>query len=184
MGGPDRGVESLYPFLYSATSDVDAVLEQVEFPLEHHAEVMGGFDERQADQARFIGIAVIAAITVFLLLQAAFRSWRLAAMSFSTLPLAVAGGGVAALLTGGTLTLGSIAGLVAVVGFAARAVILLIRRFQKLEHDEGMAFGPELVVRGTRQSMAPTVVAALATAIVLAPIRPHLTVMLLCLSKR
>ncbi len=154
----------------TVAQDVDAVLEQVEFPLEHHAEVMGGFDERQADQARFIGIAVIAAITVFLLLQAAFRSWRLAAMSFSTLPLAVAGGGVAALLTGGTLTLGSIAGLVAVVGFAARAVILLIRRFQKLEHDEGMAFGPELVVRGTRQSMAPTVVAALAAALVLAPI--------------
>ena len=150
--------------------DVDAVLEQVEFPLEHHAEVMGGFEERRADQARFIGVAVIAAIAVFLLLQAAFRSWRLAVLSFSTLPLAVAGGAVAALLTGGTLTLGSIAGLVAVIGFAARAVILLIRRYQKLERDEGMAFGAELVVRGTRQSMAPTVVAALAAALVLAPI--------------
>lgn len=29
MGGPDRGVESLYPFLYAETSDVDAVIEQV-----------------------------------------------------------------------------------------------------------------------------------------------------------
>jgi D-sedoheptulose 7-phosphate isomerase len=29
MSGPDRGVESLYPFLYAETSDVDAVIEQV-----------------------------------------------------------------------------------------------------------------------------------------------------------
>ena len=103
--------------------DVHAVLEQVDTLLEHHAEVMGGSEERQADQARLVGVAITAAIAVFLLLQAAFRSWRLAALSFSTLPLAIAGGVVAALPTGGTLTLGSIAGLVAVVGFVARAVI-------------------------------------------------------------
>jgi D-sedoheptulose 7-phosphate isomerase len=29
MSGPDSGVESLYPFLYAESSDVDAVLEQV-----------------------------------------------------------------------------------------------------------------------------------------------------------
>ena len=96
--------------------DIDGLLEQVEFPLEHHAELLGGFEERQADQARIIWVAITAAIAVFLLLQAAFRSWRLAILSFCALPLAVAGGVVAALLTGGTVTLGAIAGLVAVLG--------------------------------------------------------------------
>jgi Cu/Ag efflux pump CusA len=154
----------------AVAQDVDALLGQVEFPLEHHAEVMGEFEDRQVDRARIIGVAITAAIAVFLLLQAAFRSWRLAALSMSTLPLALAGGVVAALLSGGTVTLGSIAGLVAVVGFAARAVILLIRRYQELERAEGIAFGVDLVVRGTRQSMVPTLTAALAIAVVLVPI--------------
>jgi Cu/Ag efflux pump CusA len=150
--------------------EIDGLLGQVEFPLEHHAEVLGGYEERQADRTRLIGVAATAVIIIFLLLQAAFRSWRLAILAFSTLPLAIAGGVVAALLTGGTLTLGTVAGLVAVLGIAARAVVLLIRRYQDLEHGEGVAFGPELVVRGTRESMAPTLTAALATAVVLAPI--------------
>jgi Cu/Ag efflux pump CusA len=154
----------------AVTSEIDGLLQRVEFPLEHHAELLGGYEERQADRTRLIGVAVAAVIAIFLLLQAALRSWRLAILSFSTLPLALAGGVVAALLAGGTLTLGSIAGLIAVLGLAARAVVLLIRRYQDLERAEGVSFGPELVVRGTRESLEPTLMAALGTAVVLAPI--------------
>ena len=46
-------------------------------------------------------MAVAALIAIFLLLQAAFRSWRLATLAFLTLPLALVGGVVAALLAGG-----------------------------------------------------------------------------------
>jgi Cu/Ag efflux pump CusA len=150
--------------------EIDGLLEQVDFPLEHHAEIVGSYEELQDIRARLIGVAITALIAVFLLLQAAFRSWRLATLSFLTLPLAAAGSMVAVLLAGGTVTMGTIAGLVGVVGFAARAVVLLIRRYQDLERLDGMPFGPALVVRGTRQSMAPTSISALAIAAVLAPI--------------
>jgi Cu/Ag efflux pump CusA len=149
--------------------EIDGLVKGVGFPLEHHAELLGGYEERLADRTQLIGVTLAAVIAAFLLLQAALRSWRLAILSFATLPLAVAGGLVAALLTGGTVTLGSIAGLIAVVGIAARAVVLLIRRYQDLEGTAGVPFGPELVIRGTRESFAPTLIALLATAIVLAP---------------
>jgi Cu/Ag efflux pump CusA len=154
----------------AVAGEINGRLERVAFPLEHHAEVLGGFQERQGDRTRLIGVAVAAAITIFLLLQAAFRSWRLAILSFLTLPLALAGGVAAALLAGGTLTLGSIAGLIGVFGIATRGVVLLIRRYQDLQRNEGMAHGAELVVRGTRDMVAPTLISALATAAVLAPI--------------
>jgi Cu/Ag efflux pump CusA len=150
--------------------DIDRQLDRVEFPLEHHAALLGGFQEQQTDRTRLVAVAVAAAIAIFLLLQAAFASWRLAAVSFLMLPLALVGGLVAALLTGGALTLGSIAGLVGVLGFTARAVLMLIRHYQRLERTDGMPFGPELVVRGTRDVLAPTLMAALAAAVVLAPI--------------
>jgi Cu/Ag efflux pump CusA len=150
--------------------DIDGRLEQVQFPLEHHATVLGGFEEQQADRTRLLSIGVAAAIAIFLLLQAAFASWRLAAASFVLLPLALVGGVVAALLTAGTLTLGAIAGLIGVLGFAARGVLVLIRHYQRLERTEGVPFGPELVVHGTRDLLAPTLMSGLAAAVVLAPI--------------
>jgi Cu/Ag efflux pump CusA len=154
----------------AVAGEINGLLEQVSFPLEHHAELLGGVEERQGDRIRLIGVAVAAAIAVFLLLQAAFRSWRLAILSFLTLPLALVGGAAAALLAGGMLTPGSIAGLIGVLGIAVRGVVLLIRRYQDLQRNEGMAHGAELVVRGTRDMVAPTLISALATAAVLAPI--------------
>ena len=150
--------------------EIDGVLERVDFPLEHHAALLGGFEERQADRTRLIAVALAGALAIFLLLQAAYVSWRLAVLSFLALPLALVGGLAAALLTGGRLTLGSVAGLVGVLGLAARAVLVLIRHYRRLERTEGMPFGPELVVRGTRDILAPTVMAGLAAALVLAPI--------------
>jgi Cu/Ag efflux pump CusA len=154
----------------AVAGEVDGLIERVEFPLEHHAELLGGYQEQLTGRTNLIGVAVAAVIAIFLLLQAALRSWRLAILSFATLPLALAGGVVAALLAGGTLTVGSIAGLLAVLGIAARAVVLLIRRYHDLERAENMAFGPDLIVRGTREGLAPTLVAMLATALILAPI--------------
>jgi Cu/Ag efflux pump CusA len=149
---------------------VDEIVKGMEFPLEHHAELLGGYEERVAEQTTLIGVGIAVLITIYLLMQAALRSWRLATLAFATLPLGVAGGLVAALLTGGTLTLGSIAGLIAVVGLAARAVVPLIRRYQELERVEGMAFGPELVVRGTGEGMASTMIALLGTAVLFIPV--------------
>jgi Cu/Ag efflux pump CusA len=154
----------------AVAGEAEDLIEGMQFPLEHHAAVLGGFEERQADRTRLLAVAVAAALAIFLLLQASFQSWRLAVLSFLALPLAVVGGVVAALLTGGTLTLGSIAGLLGVLGLAARGVLLLIRHYQRLERTDGVPFGPELVLRGTRDVLAPTLMAVLATVAVLAPI--------------
>lgn len=154
----------------AVASDVSDRLAQVQFPLEHHAELLGGYQEHQADRSQLIALVIAAAIAVFLLLQAAFGSWRLALIAFLALPLALVGGVAAVILTGRTFSLGSIAGLVGVLGIAARTVILLIRRYQRLQQEAGMRFGPDLVVAGTRQAMAPALMSMLAAIVLLAPI--------------
>jgi Cu/Ag efflux pump CusA len=79
------------------------------------------------------------------------------------------GGVVTALATTGTLTLGSVAALIGVLGIAARGVLVLIRHYQRLERT-GTPFGAELVMRGTGDLLAPTLLSGLAAAAVLAPI--------------
>jgi Cu/Ag efflux pump CusA len=149
--------------------DVEAAIAAIDFPLEHHAELLGGFAERGAAQTRVLTVAVAAAIGIFLLLQAAFTSWRLAILSFLTLPMALVGGVFAVLLTGGTITLGSIAGFAGVLAIAARGSVTLIRHYQHLERQEGQRFGSELVLRGTRDRLGPIVTTTLAAAVFFIP---------------
>ncbi|HEX6433817.1 MAG TPA: efflux RND transporter permease subunit [Gemmatimonadales bacterium] len=154
----------------SVLTDVERGLRQVEFPFEYHAAVLGGPSEQGTARTRVISVAAAAAIGIFLLLQAAFGSWRLGVLALVTLPVALVGGVLAGLIGGRTFTLGAVAGLVAIVGIAARNSILLIRRYQRLERREGGIFGPDLVIQGTKELLTPILATAAATAAALVPI--------------
>jgi Cu/Ag efflux pump CusA len=132
--------------------------------------VVGEYAERQANYRRLIGAGIAAAIIIFLLLQAAFQSWRLAAVSFVTLPFALVGGALAAFAVGDVISLGSLVGFLAVLGIAARNGLTLIARYQALEESEGVPFGPELVLRGARERFMPIVLTAATAALALIPL--------------
>ncbi|MGH8895454.1 MAG: efflux RND transporter permease subunit [Egibacteraceae bacterium] len=149
--------------------DIAERVKTITFPLEYRAELMGDYAARQATQQRMVGIIIAAAIGMLVLLQAAFGSWRLALMSFVTVPMALVGGVVAALLGGGVISLGSLVGFFTVLGIATRNGIMLVNHYQHLEQHEGEAFGPGLVLRGTRDRLVPIVMTATATALVLLP---------------
>ena len=83
MSGRDLG---------SVVSDIQAKLAAVQLDRGYHAELLGEYQERQAAQSRLLESAVIAGVLILLLLQASFRSWRLAVLAFLTLPMALVGG--------------------------------------------------------------------------------------------
>jgi Cu/Ag efflux pump CusA len=156
--------------LGAVVADVEDRLAAVDFPLEYHAELLGEYAERQAAQSRLLGFALAALIGIFLLLQAAFGSWRLASLLMVTLPMALVGGVLAALLGGGVLSIGSLVGFVTVLGIAARNGIMLINHYQHLEREEGEPFGPELVLRGARERLSPILMTSLAAGLALLPL--------------
>jgi CzcA family heavy metal efflux pump len=151
----------------AVVNDINRALDQVTFPLEFHAEVLAS--ENQPN-GRLIAIGIAAAIGMFLLLQAAFGAWRRAALAFLTLPVAVAGGVLAALADGGDLSFGSYMGLLAVLGLAARNSILVVSYYRQLEGDNAEGFGSELVLRGARERFAPILTTALAAILVVLPV--------------
>src|SRR5207249_4038244 len=138
--------------------------------VQYRGGLLGEYAERLAAERRVLTLAIAAAIGILLLLQAFFRSWRLAIVFFVTLPMAVVGGVLAVLLSaGGLLSLGSIAGFVAVVGIAIRNATTLVWRYQRLEQHDGATFGPELVGRGTREQSALILMTAVTTALAFLP---------------
>jgi Cu/Ag efflux pump CusA len=156
--------------LGSVVSELNARLASVGFQRGYHAEVLGEYKERQTAQSRLLTSALVAGLLILLLLQTAFRSWRLAVLVFLTLPMALVGGVLAAWLSGGILSLGSLVGFFTVFGIAARNGILLINHYQHLEQVEGMEFGLPLVIRGAKERLAPILMTTLATGLALVPL--------------
>jgi CzcA family heavy metal efflux pump len=156
--------------LGSVVADVDETLAGIDFPLEYHAEVLGEWAERQAAQQRLLLLAGVASFGILLLLLVSFKSWRLAILSFVTLPIALVGGVLAAYFGGGIISLGSLVGFFTVLGIVARNGIMQISHYQHLENHEGETFGPQLVVRGSRERLAPILMTALTTGLALVPL--------------
>jgi CzcA family heavy metal efflux pump len=156
--------------LGSVAADVEAAVEQVEFPLEFHAELVGEYAEREAAQSQLLVAGGVAVVAIFFLLYTSFEKWRLAILTFFTLPWALVGGLLAAYLTSGILSLGSLVGLLTILGIATRNGIMMISHFQHLEEQEGQTFGLALVRRGARERIAPILMTALTTGLALVPL--------------
>lgn len=154
--------------LGSVTREVQGLLRQVTFPLEHHSEILGDFAQQQRDRRRTLSYFLAAAIAIFFLLQACFASWRLASLLFLLLPVAMAGGVLAAALAGDAMSTVALMGLLAVLALAVRGGILQLRHYRDLEREGGI--DAAVVVHGAQQRFGPTVTAAGATGLALAPL--------------
>ena len=156
--------------LASVAEEVQQRLHQVPLPLGYRAVLQGEFVELRAAQRGLSLFAVLAAAVIFLLLQLSFGSWRLATLSFLTLPSALVGGMLAAYVAGGVISLGSLVGFLTVLGIAARNGIMMINHFQHLERYENEAFGLQLVLRGARERLTPILMTTGATGLAILPL--------------
>jgi Cu/Ag efflux pump CusA len=157
--------------LGSVVADVERQLESVEWPLEFRAEMLGEHTERTAATQRLMLFAIGAAILILLLLNTSYRSWRLAWLTFLTLPIALVGGLLAAyLFGGGVISLGSMVGFLTVFGIVARNGIMLISHAQHLEQVEGQEFGPALVLRAAQERLVPITMTVGTTGLALIPL--------------
>ena len=166
----DVGAEVTGADLGAVMKEVNSRLARIDLPLGYRAVVLGEYAERQAATQRLYLFGLGAALGVFLILLLSFENARLAVLGFLTLPSALVGGVLAAYFTGGVVSLGSLIGFLTVFGIAARNKIMLINHYQHLERYEGMAFGPELALRGARERLSPILMTALATGLALVPL--------------
>ncbi|NRA87398.1 MAG: efflux RND transporter permease subunit [Rhizobiales bacterium] len=156
--------------LVNVAEQVKDVIQQVDFPLEYRAELLGEYVELKNAQNRLFTVELIALIGIFFLLQAAFKSWKLASIVYLILPTALVGGVVAALISGGVLSLGSLVGFITVLGIAARNGILLISHYRHLQVKEKMPFNKTLILTGAKERLVPILMTTITTAIALLPL--------------
>ncbi len=150
----------------SVLADVGKAIRAYSYPQEYHAEVRAAYAEQQAAGLNMLIAALLAAVGVFLLLQASLRNWPLAAAVLLTLPMAMAGSVLFALLAGDTRSLAALFVLFGVAGLAMRHGVLLINHYGFLER-KGEVFGPGLISRGAAERLAPTLTTVLTIGLIL-----------------
>ena len=139
-------------------------------PFEHHAELLGESAARAAAQQRTLALIVAALIGAFLVMQAVSTRWSMALAMLLSLPMALSGGVLAALIGGGVLTLGSLFGFFALLTIAVRNAFVTIRHMHHLEYEEGESFDIKLVNKGSSDRFAPILITAITTFVALLPI--------------
>jgi Cu/Ag efflux pump CusA len=155
--------------------DVARNIREVRFPLEYNAVVIRNAPDSGTPHSLFVLYLLAAALGALLLMQAAFDSWRLAAVFFASVPLALVGGVVVAYAAGWQSSIGAQTGLAAVLAFAVRQVIVTVRHLQRLEWGDeviardGEASRRALVLRGAEERLPPTLLGAIAAAAAVAP---------------
>jgi CzcA family heavy metal efflux pump len=151
--------------LRSVVADIRTRLGGVSFPVEYHAEVLQQYAQESANRTGAWALTGVVLAVILLLLQAAFRSWRLAALVLVALFAAPAGGVLAASATGNGFSLGSLVGLFAVWVLAVRQVVVLIWRYGRDPGERGV----EDVVSHTAERFVPVLKTALATGLAVLP---------------
>ncbi len=156
--------------LGAASRAIDESLREHPLPPGHHAETLGEHRARSDAQRTLLSVGALSLFGVFLILLADLRSLRLAGLVMVSLPLALVGGVLVTAASGGVVSLGTLVGLVTVLGIAARNGILLIAHYRHLEEEEGLPFGPALILRGATERLAPILMTALSTGLALVPL--------------
>ncbi len=154
----------------AVAADIDRKLASTPMPLEYHAEVIGSYQNAETLHRRMFASGLAALVGIFLLLQAAFSSWRLAALFTLTLPVSLSGGVLAAFIFRADMTLATLAGFVAVLAIAVRSGIAVITRAGVLEAEDGRRTRATAVVEAAGERLGPLLTTAIATMIALVPL--------------
>ncbi|MCX7410490.1 MAG: efflux RND transporter permease subunit [Planctomycetales bacterium] len=135
-----------------------------------HLEFAGEFQAKADAQQRLLLVGAAALVGIWLLLYLDFRSARLSLMVMLSVPLACVGGVASVLLSGGSVSLGSLVGFVTVFGVAVRNGILLISNYQHLQEADSTTPLTDLVLRGSVERLSPILMTAATTALAILPL--------------
>jgi CzcA family heavy metal efflux pump len=131
----------------------------------------GGQFESQQQATRLIGLlSVISIALIFGALYGHFGSARLAFQVMASIPLAIIGGVIAIFVSGGTLSVASLVGLITLAGISARNSIMMLSHYLHLMKYEGESFDEKMIVRGSLERLVPVLMTGLTTGLAMIPL--------------
>ncbi len=145
-------------------------IKSVRLPEGYFTSLEGTF-QAQEQASRTIGVLSLVSLSlIFVILYSRYRSTALALIIMGSVPLALIGSVAALWLAGQPLSVASMIGFITLTGIATRNGILKISHTLNLCLREGVAWGEELVVRGSLERLTPVLMTALSAGVALVPL--------------
>jgi HME family heavy-metal exporter len=151
-------------------ADIRGILALTQWPASYSATLEGTYQAYEEAAARIGVLSLASLLLIFLVLQSRYRSAVLALIIMVNIPLALIGSVAALWIVGLPLSVASMMGFVTLAGISTRNGILKISRYINLALHEGVRFGPDLVMRGSLERLAPVLLTALSAGVALTPL--------------
>jgi Cu/Ag efflux pump CusA len=174
----DRGQRRQLVTLNPTTDDVvgfvkqarAALAENVKLPPNVYLEYGGSAEAASAATRDLLTHSAVAMIVIIALLMLTFGSWRTAALVLVNAPFALVGAVIAIALTNTSLSIGTLVGLVTLLGISARNSIMLMSHYDHLVQVEGHHWGRVTALRGAKERLTPILMTAIVTALGVLPL--------------
>lgn len=158
--------------------DIDAFTDEVKTKIKENVvlssgaylEFTGEAEANAKSREALILQSFLAGAAVFLMLYIAFGRIRNLMLTFANLPFALIGGLIAAMFTGGWISLGSLVGFVTLFGITLRNSIMMVSHYQHLIDEENCVWGLETCIRGASERLPSILMTAIVTALGLLPL--------------
>jgi nickel/cobalt tolerance cation efflux system protein len=150
--------------LGTVVADIQNIIDsKIKLPSGYLIRYGGQFESEQRATANLLLYSLLAMVVIALLMFVAVKSLPATLAILINLPLALVGGLVAILLTGGVLSVGSLIGFITLFGVAVRNGLLLVDNYNR-RHAEGMEL-KEVIRAGSLQRLNAILMTALTSAL-------------------
>src|SRR5262249_13379201 len=141
-------------------------IKKVRLPEGYFTGLEGTFQAQEQASRTIAVLSLVSLSLIFVILYSRYRSAALALIIMGSVPLALIGS-VGALWIDGAhpLSVASMVGFITLTGIATRNGILKISHTINLHLHEGMAWGEDLVMRGSLERLTPVLMTALSAGV-------------------
>jgi HAE1 family hydrophobic/amphiphilic exporter-1 len=148
--------------------DVRLALANIELPVNYSVTVTGEEEKRQESMNSLLFAMLLSIVLVYMVLASQFESLLHPFTILLTIPLAVVGAVFLFFITGTTINIMGIIGIVMLVGIAVNNSIILVDRINQLKIS-GIEL-KEAIVEAGRQRIRPIIMTSLTTILALLPL--------------
>jgi HAE1 family hydrophobic/amphiphilic exporter-1 len=154
--------------LSTVTADVQKAISQVSLPNDFRTEI-GGTAEEQQESFMYLGIAFIVAILlVYMVMASQFESFLDPFIIIFTIPMSFIGVALGLLVTGTSLSVMALIGIVMLVGIVVNNGIVLVDYINQLR-ERGLELF-DAIKQGAQVRMRPVMMTALTTILAMLPL--------------
>ena len=155
--------------LGTVVGDIQKMIDnKIKLPNGYLIRYGGQFESEQRATTNLLLYSLLATVVIAVLMFVSVKSLPATIAILINLPLALVGGLVAILLTGGVLSVASLIGFITLFGVAVRNGLLLVDNFNR-RHAEGMEL-KEVIRAGSLQRLNPILMTALTSALGMLPL--------------